>query len=402
MREVEILRKWFEKFHLIGKTPEGGVTRLGYTVQENEMHSTLKMIALEEGFHYEADPVGNSFVYLDDKKPFWMIGSHLDSVPNGGCYDGVAGVLAGLLVLKWIKESRKDIPLKVVAFRCEESSRFGRATIGSSFMTGKDPLDFSRLMDSEGKTLFDAMQEAGFSPEAYCIEGVQGYLELHIEQGRVLEEKGLKLGIVTSIAAPTRFRLKIIGKQEHSGTTPMGMRRDALVAAAEVIRLVEELGLNESGYSTVATVGTIKVLPGAMNVIPGYAELGIDIRGVDRESIKRVIDGLTAGLKEIALQRKIEWKLEEISKEEPVVLDEKIVECLENAARLEEVDYLKMASGAGHDAMVMAKITKAGMLFIPCKEGISHNPNEEANFEDILTGARVMLRFLEEGCRCFY
>ena len=398
MEDFAFLESCFDRFYPVGALPNGGVRRLGYTVEENAMHQTLKEISSEMEFFFRTDEVGNSFVSLDNPSFPFVVGSHLDSVPNGGRYDGVAGILAGLLLLKWVKERALDLPLSVVAFRCEESSRFGQATVGSHLASEKLGDKLAILHDSEGVTLEEAIEKAGFNPCPYRLK-VRGFLELHIEQGRVLEEKGIPIGIVTSIAAPVRLWLDIKGRQDHSGATPMEMRKDALTFASEVVLLVEKLGRAESHRKSVATVGVLHLEPNAMNVVPGHVGLGIDIRGIDLLSREEVVQGLVKGIEEISLTRDIEYVLKEISREDPVSMDEEIISGLEHAATFEGVRFLEMPSGAGHDAMVMASVTKAGMLFIPCRGGISHNPQEEANLEDVHLGARIMLRYLEEAAK---
>lgn len=399
LSDVSFLNSLFERFYPIGSCENGGVTRLGYGPEENKMHNMLKDISKGLGFKVETDSAGNSFVGIGDAKyeKYHLIGSHLDSVPSGGRYDGVCGVLSGLLVLNWIKKYNLKIPVKVVAFRCEESSAFGRATIGSSLSTGsiKDS-ELAKLKNVNGESLLDVFEKYGYSPEPYKMQNVIDYIELHIEQGRVLWEKGMDIGIVTSIAAPRRYRLNILGRQDHSGATPMYMRKDALCAAAEVISLVEELGKKESVHSTVATVGIIKEKPNVMNVVPGFVELGIDIRGIDKDSINRVLDGLKKDTDNIMKRRGIDYEFQKISSSDPVTLDRSVIESLKRAAKKLNIDFVEMPSGAGHDAMEMANITKAGMIFIPCKEGISHNIHEKADLDKVIEGSKIILEYLKE------
>lgn len=399
--DLENLSKWFNCFESIGEDSGGGVTRLGYSSKEDEMHSMLKEISEEMGFITEEDSVGNTFVQLKkmDYSNSYLIGSHLDSVPNGGRYDGVAGILAGLLILKWIQVNKLNIPVKVAAFRCEESSAYGRATIGSSIVTGAITSDeLKTLKNKEGKSLYEVLTSKGYSPAAYPTKNIKKYIELHIEQGRVLWDKGVDIGIVTSIAAPKRFRLVIQGRQDHSGATPMDMRKDALCGAAEVILEVEKLGREEAKYSTVSTVGIIKSSPNVMNVVPGAVELGIDIRGIDSQSIGRLVESLKDNIKKIMDNRQLKYEMQIISSSEPVKLSHEVIDGLKKAASNLNVDYIEMPSGAGHDAMEMASVTKAGMVFIPCVEGISHNKAEKAELQDIYKGSKIMFEYLKEDC----
>lgn len=395
MDDYEFLVQAFKKINSAGKNSLGAVNRIGYSSTESKAHEALCSIAQDMGFIFRNDQVGNTFINPIEKD-YCLIGSHLDSVPDGGQFDGVSGVLSGMLLLKWNKEFKLNLPISVCAFRCEESSRFERATIGSSLCTGSIKADdLCSIKDKDGMSLYDAIKNCGFKPEPYLISGIKKYIELHIEQGRVLESRGINLGIVTSIAAPTRFEIKIMGTQDHSGATPMFLRRDSLCAAADIIKLVETLGIEESKHSTVATIGYIDNEPNAINVVPGFTRMLVDIRGINKDSINYVVSALKKGTSDIFKKRKLNYTLIKISSEDPVILDDEIVKGLEDAASMENIKYYEMPSGAGHDAMELAKITSAGMLFIPSKNGISHQPKEYSDLADVITGAKVMMRYLK-------
>jgi len=389
---AKYLRYIMDRFYAIGEDESGGVTRLAYTEVEDQMHNELIKIGQEEGYKVEIDEVGNTFLSIDKPNNYYLIGSHLDSVVNGGRYDGVLGVAAGLLLLKRVKESNLKIPLKVVAFRCEESVNFMKATLGSSLITGEyDPRVFN-LKSKTGKTLGQIFRERGYNQKPEIIKGVSAYLELHIEQGRILETENLRIGIVSSIAGNTRFKVKLEGLAEHSGATPMNIRRDALCDAAEIILGIERIGREEN---TAATVGVIENHPNSLNVIPGKVELVVDIRDNDNENIERIRLKIYKLIEDVCNRRDSRYSIEFLSSSEAVQLDKVIQAELSKIATDLGIEHKVLASGAGHDAMKLAKITKAGMIFIPCKSGISHNPKEEANLEDAALGAEILFCHLK-------
>lgn len=397
MNDLKIIESWFKAFFSIGADESGGVTRLGYTKNEDVMHGAIRNIARELGLSYSSDEVGNTYIYDKDFPEYYLIGSHLDSVINGGRYDGVAGVVAGLLILKWIKDNKLNIPLKVGAFRCEESSAFGIATVGSGLITKK--LDIEKMKEvknKEGISLYETLRFKGYNPYCKKIDGILGYFELHIEQGRVLEDRGLKIGIVDAIANATRYWLTLEGRQDHSGATPMNMRRDALCTAAEILLELEKIANKEAENKSVGTVGYLENSPNAFNVIPGRVKMGIDIRGVDWTSIQRIDREIVNFIEKTCQEREIKYTLNSISKGKPVILDEKLRKELEKTAEEMNLAYIVMNSGAGHDAMKFYDIAPTAMVFIPCKDGISHNINENIEFEDILLGSKLIYEQLKK------
>lgn len=397
MLDIDVIKRWFDYLYSIGADETGGVTRLGYTKNEDVMHGAIRNFAREMGLKYSSDEVGNTYVYDEDYEEYYLIGSHLDSVINGGRYDGVAGVLAGLLILKWIKDNNLNIPLKVVAFRCEESSSFGIATVGSGLITKKLQIEkMKKVKNTEGVSLYEALRFRGYNPECRKIEGVLNYFELHIEQGRILEDEGLKIGIINSIAAATRYWLTIDGRQDHSGATPMGMRQDALCAAGEIIIELENIAKRESIHSSVGTVGYLGNYPNAFNVVPGRVKMGLDIRGVEKDSIDRIDDEIVKFVDEVCKKRNLNYELDNISKAIPVKLDENLKNELSEIATKLGVEHKIMNSGAGHDAMKFWDIAPTGMVFIPCKDGVSHNKAEEIEYEDIILGSKIIFEELKQ------
>ena len=397
MLDIDVIKRWFDYLYSIGADETGGVTRLGYTKNEDVMHGAIRNFAREMGLKYSSDEVGNTYVYEEDYSEYYLIGSHLDSVISGGRYDGVVGVLAGLLILKWIKENNLNIPLKVVAFRCEESSSFGIATVGSGLITKKLQIEkMKKVKNTEGVSLYEALKFRGYNPECKKIEGILNYFELHIEQGRILEDEGLKIGIINSIAAATRYWLTIDGRQDHSGATPMGMRQDALCAAGEIIIELENIAKRESIHSSVGTVGYLGNYPNAFNVVPGRVKMGLDIRGVDKDSIDRIDDEIVKFVDEVCKKRDLNYELDNISKAIPVKLDENLKNELSEVATKLGIEHKIMNSGAGHDAMKFWDIAPTGMLFIPCRDGVSHNKAEEIDYEDIILGSKIIFEELKQ------
>lgn len=397
MLDIDVIKRWFDYLYSIGADETGGVTRLGYTKNEDVMHGAIRNFAREMGLKYSSDEVGNTYVYDENYSEYYLIGSHLDSVISGGRYDGVVGVLAGLLILKWIKDNNLNIPLKVVAFRCEESSSFGIATVGSGLITKKLQIEkMKKVKNTEGVSLYEALRFRGYNPECKKIEGVLNYFELHIEQGRILEDEGLKIGIINSIAAATRYWLTIDGRQDHSGATPMGMRQDALCAAGEIIIELENIAKRESIHSSVGTVGYLGNYPNAFNVVPGRVKMGLDIRGVEKDSIDRIDDEIVKFVDEVCKKRNLNYELDNISKAIPVKLDENLKNELSEIATKLGVEHKIMNSGAGHDAMKFWDIAPTGMVFIPCKDGVSHNKAEEIEYEDIILGSKIIFEELKQ------
>ena len=396
MNDKNILENWFEILNKIGINEDGSTSRLGYTDLEDKMIETVVQFGKECGLKHYADEVGNTFIYNGSGEgDYTLIGSHLDSVVQGGKFDGVAGVLSGLLILKKIEEQKLNIPVKVGIFRMEESSVFGIASVGSKLITGNlGEASLKKAANAESVPLYDIMTKRGYITNPAKIKNLKQYLELHIEQGRVLEAKGLTLGIVKSIAAPVRMWVKYTGNQDHSGATPMDLRKDSLVGAAELIVALEKFGKDELANASVATAGIVRNTPNVFNVVPGETTLGIDIRGIDKASRERVIQNTEKKTQEIAEKRSLKYDISRVSESDPVKLDEELQKKLSKVAEKLGIPCMVMPSGAGHDAMFFTEICPVGMIFIPCKEGISHNKEEYAEIEDIVTGCKVLLDYL--------
>lgn len=391
----------FQRLAIVGKQDGGGLTRLAFSDSDWEAREIIIELMRKAGLAIRVDVFGNIIGRregLNANAAVVMLGSHIDSVPNGGNYDGVVGVLAAIEALHCLadQQEKNEHPIEVVVFMAEESSRFGVATLGSKAFCGK--LSFEQLeqyKDKEGISLSQALRQRGLMPEniqqAQYKSPIKAFLELHIEQGKVLEVKNKQIGIVTGIAAPTRLKVIITGQADHSGATPMNMRQDALTAAAEVILLVEQLTTKAGEQGVVGTTGVIKAEPGAINVIPGRVELGVDIRGISLESKQQVIHELFDAINRMQKKRCVEIEIITISDEMPVQTSAEMVQMLQRVCSKHSYQTMLMPSGAGHDAMHLASIAPTGIVFIPCKDGISHNPKEFASLDDIVAGTEVLL-----------
>lgn len=393
----EFIDELFEKFSKIGKNEEGhGYTRLGYGEIEDKMHEALIEVSKAEGFKHEIDEVGNLYIFDKEYPEYILMGSHLDSVTEGGNYDGILGVTVAMSILKEIKDKNLNIPFKVVAFRCEESSNFMYAMVGSKLIANEFPEEKKAVLKNrEGKLLKDIFSERGYSINPNRISNVKMFLETHIEQGRVLESENLKIGLVNTIAGSKRMIFKIKGMAEHSGATPMNIRNDSLVAAAEIISEVEKIG-RETTETSVATVGFIKNTPNSMNVVPGYTEISIDLRDITDDGMKEMAKKVLNFVEELKKRREVAIEIEDFPLSSAVKLSDEIVRDFSKVLDERKVPYKIMPSGAGHDCMVMAKLFPSALVFIPCKGGISHNPKEDIDFEDAYLDEEVILEFLKE------
>ena len=386
-----------------GAVPGAGITRLAYSATDRAAQNWLLEQVASLQLEISEDAVGNLHLLRPGKNralPPVATGSHLDTVIHGGAYDGMCGVVGALEALYMLQQEELERSLEVIVFRAEESSRFSYATVGSKLMTGVASLEKLSQGTKKGDiSLPEAMQEWGCVPENYtqAIKKPGDYkcfAEMHIEQGKVLEELGVEVGIVHGIAAPTRFKLHVQGMADHSGATPMGMRHDALVSAAKLVLAVEQSAMAEKESGTVGTVGVVEVDPGSINVVPGAVTLWVDVRGVQQESIDRCLEGIMQQAAAIAAADDVQITKEMLTADKPVALDETLVAQSESICREKGISFKHMVSGAGHDAMHMANICPTTMLFIPCRGGISHNPAEFAENEDICKAIEILAEIL--------
>ncbi len=382
---------------------EEGVTRLAYSDLDREAQNWLLAQVADLGLTVREDAVGNVFLRREGVRkdlPPVACGSHLDSVIHGGAYDGMCGVVGALEALYMLQEETLERSVEVIIFRAEESSRFGFATMGSKLLTGSaTPEQLARGTKKGDISFLEALKNWGCDPAAYKDAVIAAgtyscFAELHIEQGKVLEQTRNQLGIVHNIAAPTRFKIHIKGVADHSGATPMGMRRDALVSAAKLILAVNEAATEEKANGTVGTVGVVDIDPGSINVVPGAVTLWVDVRGVDVASIERTLAAIREAAENVAVLDSVGVRLEMLTADKLVALSETLAAQSAEICAEKGFSFLHMNSGAGHDAMHMAKICPTTMLFIPCRAGISHNPAEYASNEDICRGIEVLAEVL--------
>jgi hydantoinase/carbamoylase family amidase len=361
------------------------------------------------GMQVRIDAVGNvigRYASADPQAPILMTGSHFDTVRHGGRFDGRLGILAPIAVVRYLHQRGERLPfhLDVVAFAEEEGLRFRTSFLASSALIGE--FDYARLdqPDADGVTMRQAMCAAGLpgTEEAIAACAIDrrrllGYIEVHIEQGPVLLDGGLPLGVVTSIAGNVRQRVTVNGLASHAGTTPMGMRRDALAAAAEMILAVERRCADprDGGRSLVGTVGMAAVPQGAANVVPGRCEFSLDVRAADDAARDAALADLEAEFARIAGRRRVDLSLAPTMRVPCAACSPRLMDRLAACVDAAGVPVLRLASGAGHDAMMMARITEVCMLFVRCGNGgISHNPLETMTAEDADCAARVLLEFL--------
>lgn len=391
--DLERMQRRLDELMSIGKTEKGGVTRLAYSEEESEAFEYVRA-ELDDSLERRTDSLGNLYVSPDlESAETTLVGSHLDSVYNGGRLDGALGVVVAMEAMDVVEMSGASpaVPPTLVVFRGEESARFGCHTIGSRGALGMLTVeDFSRT-DQNDVPLWLAMQRDGHQPSDLSepmidLSRVRRFYETHIEQGRVLDESGDDLGIVTSIRAPVRYRMTVEGAYDHSGATPMGLREDALAAAGEMITAVERVASATDGV--VGTVGDITARDGAINKVCGEVTFPLDVRSDEVSSRDEVERGILDEFSRISAQRDVTVSKEEIDRSDPVSLSQSAIDELTDAVSATDAAYIQLPSGGGHDAMNFQDAgIPTGMLFVPSVSGISHSPAEETYPESIQAAA---------------
>lgn len=385
--------------------PDLPYTRRAFTPIYAEGRRWLSVAMAEAGLLAAIDAAGNLVGRSSETyRQCVAIGSHIDTVLGGGAYDGVAGVVAGLEVARLIQQAAVELPFafEVIDFLSEEPSDFGPSCIGSRAMAGSLSSEDLRCRDQRGRSLSEAIQAVGGHPEALGAplrepDSLRAYLELHIEQGPVLERAGVPMGIVTGIVGIRRFEVRLAGAPAHAGTTPMDARHDALAGAAELVLAVERLARGAApDDALVGTVGRFAVTPNATNVVPGEVMATLELRSRSDRALDEAYSELQAQAHELAAGRGLTLTLTEISRTPPAELDGALRSMLAEAAATVGVQTVELPSGGGHDAGHVAALAPAAMVFIPCREGLSHAPEESADPEDIAVAADVMLRVVLE------
>ncbi|WP_423410574.1 Zn-dependent hydrolase [Heyndrickxia sp. MSNUG] len=377
-------------------TPGKGTTRLTYSPEDLQTRNYIKEKMKEYGLKVREDGFGNIFGKLEGilkDAPSVMVGSHFDSVPNGGAFDGPAGVVAALEVAALFGKNNvtPKYPLEVVALVEEEGSRFGGGLMGSRGMVGLlSDEDFRSLTDKDGITTEEAMVKIGLDPTLVRRRDpktMKAFLELHIEQGPILEEKKIPIGVVEAIVGLTQLEVTVEGQAGHAGTTPMDRRADALVTAAKIVSQLPGLA-DEEGERTVVTVGRFNVFPNGANVIPDKVVFSVDIRSGKEANVLNVIEK-TKSLISSFNENGIKTCVEELLYIQPKELNQGIRSLLKEKSEELQIPYCSINSGAGHDAMVFSDYTDVGMLFIPSKNGLSHCPEEWSDSKDIAKAVQI-------------
>ncbi|SHG86083.1 allantoate deiminase [Ornithinibacillus halophilus] len=387
-----------------GKDPAGGVSRFLYSKEWVEAQKYLEAEMKQEGLEVKYDEIGNLYGTLKGSKytdETILSGSHVDTVGNGGYYDGQLGIVAAHLAIKYLKEKYGQ-PLRnleVISMAEEEGSRFPYAFWGSKNVVGTAKREeVENIKDFDGVPFVEAMNKAGFDfrDESKGIrEDIKAFVEIHNEQGNVLETEKKSVGVVTSIVGQRRFNVEITGQANHAGTTPMGYRKDAVYAASQMIyEIISES--KKYGDPLVATVGKIEVTPNVVNVVPGKALFTMDIRHTDKSVLVEFTDVVNEKLNTLASDHGVEINIDMWMDEDPVPMDENIVKLIEQSCDANSLNYKVMHSGAGHDSQILAPHVPTAMLFVPSRDGISHNPAEYTEPADLAEGVKALMGALYE------
>ena len=387
-------------------TPENGCTRLPFTKEARDAVNYLKTVMEEAGLEVWEDAAGNVLGVLkgeDENAPCVMMGSHYDSVTNGGDYDGIAGAVCAIEVARQLKD-RGITPKRnfvAVGFCDEEGLRFGTGYFGSGAMLGNRDVAYCKnFKDTNGISIYDAMQSYGLDPEkiedAKWPEGSIGeFLELHIEQGPVLDAEKIQLGLVDCIVGIQRYMVTVHGRADHAGTTPMDMRLDAVDAATKVISKIPDWA-REKGAGTVATTGYIKTTPGGMNIVAEKVEFTVDIRSINNDYINDITSKIRAALDYETEKMGGSYEMDNKLTITPVMLSEEMLQIMEDDCKEKGYSYKRLPSGAGHDSLEIGQVIPTVMLFVPSKDGRSHCPVEHTEYDDFAKASVIMSDLAEK------
>lgn len=385
---------------------ESGVTRLAFSQADHQARKYITEIMESLELTVYTDAIGNIIgrftpAGVQAGVPAVVTGSHLDTVPAGGKYDGILGLVCGLAAVRRLKAcSDLTHPLEVIAFAAEESSRFDIPAIGSKVMAGLlNPAALQQVKDADGITLKDELQALGLPLEhagaaVRSANNIKSFVELHIEQGRVLEQGRVQIGIVDKVSAPTRLKITVTGTTSHAGVAAIEDRQDALVSAAMIVLAIRNIAVEYEYQGAVATVTVLKTYPGAINVVPGQVEMWVDIRATEHENIIEILQEIKDAVSSIADDNDTPVAIAVTFSEKPVILDETLNQTIETISAQLKLTSLRLDSRAGHDAMNIAHIAPAALVVVPCQDGISHNSNEYVTDEDIAAGLEVLTETL--------
>ena len=386
-----------------GKTEDGGISRVLYSKSWIDAQEELKNICNGKGFKSYYDEVGNLFFKLEGTKfkdETILTGSHIDTVVNGGKLDGQLGIIGGILAMEYLKEKYGD-PLRnieIVSMAEEEGSRFPFTFWGSKNIVGcMSEEEVKDLKDKDNISLSQAMKEAGFNfkDKDNLRKDIKAFIELHIEQGGVLEIEGKSIGIAKHIVGQKRAIIEVEGEANHAGTTPMGYRRDAMHGVSKMIVDIMEKA-KKYGDPLVATVGRVDVYPGTCNVVPGKVIFTTDIRHTDKEISDKFKNEIQKSMQDIAQDMDLKISIDNYMDSTPVAMDEELIDIIEAKCKEEGFDYKLMHSGAGHDAQIFASHLPTALIFVPSHKGISHNPLEFTETKDLVKGVNVLIETLYE------
>lgn len=399
-KETYRLLEWLGQY---GKDPEGGISRLLYSSAWRQAQKALEQLFGESGLEVHYDEIGNLFGKLAGSKypnETILSGSHIDTVKNGGLYDGQFGIIAAFLAITRLKETYGP-PLRnieVVSLAEEEGSRFPFSFWGSKNLVGTaDDRSMREIKDFDGVSFVESMHSSGFDfkTSRHIRPDLKAFIELHVEQGGVLEIEKIPIGIVDHIVGERRYTVEVAGEANHAGTTPMKYRKDAMSAASRMIHEINDLAA-ESGDPLVATVGKVNVEPNIANVIPGKVTFTLDVRHTEEDALQEFSDELTDHIRQLAAANGVDIRIDMWMDEEPVKLDPRIVKAIQKQCDDNRIPYKFMHSGAGHDTQIIAPHIPAAMLFVPSRNGISHSPHEYTAPEDLAEGVNVLTHTLYE------
>ena len=395
-----------EALAVISDVEPPAVTRIVFSEQDLRARKWLNERLRDAGLALRVDAVGNTFARWEGSSPTLpavATGSHIDAIPYSGKFDGVVGVLGGLEAIRSLKASgfQPVRSIELIHFTSEEPTRFGVGCLGSRLLSGSlSPEADINLRDSEGNTLRTVRTAAGFAGDLASVRLSPGFysafVELHIEQGPILEREKVTIGAVTEIAAPASFRIILEGQGGHAGATLMPGRRDALCAASELTLAIERLAQSSGAVDTVATVGTCETHPGAINSIPSRVTLGVDLRDIEGNRRDRVLEEIRHAANDIERRRKVEIQFQMLNADAPATSSPRVLEAIRAASEKISVSSRELVSRAYHDSLFMSRIAPTAMIFIPCRDGISHRPDESAAISDIAAGVEVLARTLAD------
>jgi N-carbamoyl-L-amino-acid hydrolase len=388
----------------ISQEPLPVVTRVVFTEADVEARNFVKKLCQEAGLAVREDAVGNTFARWMGENPDLepvATGSHIDAIPHAGRFDGTVGVLGALEAIRALMRAdyRPHRCIELVIFTSEEPTRFGIGCLGSRLLTGRlDPETAGAMKDRDGVSLDDARWAAGFEASLASVPLAPGYyaafVELHIEQGPLLERHNVPIGVVTAIAAPASLRIVIQGEGGHAGAVLMPDRHDAFLAAAEIALAVEQAAQSSGSIDTVGTTGVCDVFPGAVNSVPSRVRMEIDVRDIDEDRRDAALHKIKLACEEIANRRGVQTNLEIVNADSPAHCDPRVLEALIESCKIHNLPFERMISRAYHDSLFMSRIAPTAMLFIPCRNGVSHRPDEYASPEAMAQGALALAETL--------